>query len=120
MKFDHPTLDKAMAIASRELATEVDHVNGFKVVEVRDKTGKTHKIRVEIVLPELRIKLLKRYASTEEPRDLVRPFVPKEFGTDAFLDSLTPGSLAGLSNVVVGLLLGPSAVTKALQGKPIF
>jgi hypothetical protein len=119
MKLDAKVLATAVERATEKLANEVDHVNGFKVVEARDKAGATHKIRVEIVMPELRVKILMRYATTEDARDLVRCFVPKEFGSDAFLDSLQPGSLAELANVTVGLLLGPKAVQRAMRGEKI-
>ena len=99
--------------------SEAEWLSGAKVVLVIDQAGATHNVRVEVSMKELAPKILMRYAGTEDPRDLVRPFVPKEFQTDAFLDSLRPGSLAELANVVTGLLLGPKALQRALRGKPI-
>jgi hypothetical protein len=43
----------------------------------------------------------------------------KEHGSDAFLASLGPASLAELANTASILLLGPEALRNILQGKPI-
>ena len=90
---------------------------GFKDVKVLTMAGQEHTVRVGRLAANLGLKILRKYASSEDPRDLIRPFLAKEFATDAFLDRLTPGSLAQLSNVVVGLAVGPETLRKMLSSR---
>lgn len=71
-------------------------------------------MRVSAQAPELARKILTRYAGSENPRDCIRPFVAAQFAGDTFLNSLTPPSLARLSETAVALTLGPEGIRDLL------
>jgi hypothetical protein len=112
-------LSEAVGRVAQELVSQADFEAGFKDVLVVDKAGTQHTVRVAIVMGGLRRQILRKYAATSDPRVVIRPFVSKEFGRAAFLDSLTPPSICELVNVASCLLLGADAAQRVLQGKPI-
>lgn len=112
-------LSEAVTKAARELVSQADFDAGFKDVVVRDKAGTKITVRLTIVMRGLRSQILQKYASTSDPRVVIRPFVSKEFGRTEFLDSLITPSVSELANVACCLLLGADTATRAVQGEPI-
>lgn len=119
MKPEPNLLAGAIQRAAAKLPSQADFDCGYKDVSIVDKAGVRHVVRLTIIMRSLGQEVLKRYAASEDPRDIIRAFTSKEHGSDAFLASLGPASLAELANTASILLLGPEALRNILQGKPI-
>lgn len=94
-----------------------DERRGYMDVKVLDRQGKEHLVRVTKLPAGLSRPAASRFAVTENWIDFLMPYLPRQYASAAFLESLTPPSLAELFNVTATLAFGSAGLREQIAAR---
>jgi hypothetical protein len=111
-----PTLQEVLEAQIADLGTDADFKQGFCDVVVATRAGEQHVVRLSVI-PAFRERLIQQMRSANTSREILPAMLPKQFGTDAFLDSLKPYDQMKLGHRAMALLVGPELLKEFLRNR---